>query len=182
MKIRQEIVLPDFDLKPLLETTPLGVTIFHIFDMHKRLDNSKRSLLVDIVCKKIFNNIVATKMRHTDYNILTANIISPFPKECAGAYYVPAISKRHSVTNKPIISRGKVDKVRNSLRLNRSIMRHKTSLHPTETEAGNEIEISEAKMWLDTKLESCDEVIEKWKKLALRQVIYGRIPFVVVGS
>lgn len=165
-------ILPDFDLKTVLETTPLGATIIHFYDVHKRLNHSKRSLLVDIICKRIFNYIVATKMRHTDYNILTAKIISLFPKECAGTYYVPAISKRHSVTNKPIISRGKlVDKVRNLLRLNRSIVRDKTSLLQTETDdIENEIAVSEAKMWLDTKLEPWDEVIEKWKKtFALRK-------------
>ncbi|XP_074033993.1 uncharacterized protein [Leptinotarsa decemlineata] len=90
------ILFPYFDLKTLLESCPLGLLVINYYEKHNCLDNSKRTLLVDIVCKKIYNYVVKHRLIHSDYNVLTAKIITLFPTETAGTYYVPAVSKRNS--------------------------------------------------------------------------------------
>lgn len=158
------ILLPDFDLKTLLEASPLGSLIINYYGKHKSLDNSKRTLLVDIICKKIYNYVVKHRLTHSDYNVLTAKIITLFPMETAGIYYVPAISKKNSITNKPQVAKGRlVDKIRNLLRLSREIQKEKTMSTTHLSEMNITEDIREHKTWLDTRIEPWAEVIEKWK-------------------
>lgn len=158
------ILLPDFDLKTLLEVSPLGLLIMKYYEQNKSLDNSKRTLLVDIVCKKIYNYVVKHRLTHSDYNVLVAKIVTLFPMETVGTYYVPAISKKNSITNKPQVAKGRlVDKIRNLLRLSRAIQKEKTVTHTHITEMNITEDIREYKSWLDTRIEPWSEVIEKWK-------------------
>ncbi|XP_031359189.1 uncharacterized protein LOC116182757 [Photinus pyralis] len=156
--------LPEFDLKTLLDCTPLGSTIIAYYEKNQMLNNSKRSLLVDIICKKIFHFAQKNRVCHSDYNILTAKIITLFPKELSGTYYVPAISKKHSVTNKPIVAKGKlVDKVRNLLRLNRQINANSSKTLETTTALKLDESLRKVKIWLQTRKEPWDEVVTNWK-------------------
>lgn len=53
-------------------------------------------------------------MKHEDYNIITAKIITLFPTEATQTYYIPSIRKNDSFNRRSIVARGKlVDKARN---------------------------------------------------------------------
>lgn len=156
-------VLPEFDLKTLLETTPLGSTILTYYEKYQTFNSAKRSLLVDIIIKKVFNFIVTHRLTHSDYNILTSKIITLFPKECAGTYYVPAIRKKNSPINRPVVAKGKlVDKVRNLLRVNREIKSDTEKNVTVESEFDQSIKND--KLWLGTRTDPWSEVIERWSR------------------
>ncbi|CAH0561713.1 unnamed protein product [Brassicogethes aeneus] len=163
--------LPDFDLKTLLDTTPLGLTVINYYKKNQRLNNSKRRILVDIITKKIFNFIVKHRMTHGDYNLISAKILLLFPKECMGTYYVPAVGKKRSLTNKSIIAKGKlVDKVRNLLRLNRDInsdIEKNTETPETSSNSLNYNVKELDKSWLEIRSEPRTEVISKWQNTVI---------------
>lgn len=55
-------------------------------------------------------------MTHEEYNIISAKIVSLFPTETVGTYFVRPVQKRDSLSGKSILAKGKlVDKVRNLL-------------------------------------------------------------------
>ncbi|KAB0805327.1 hypothetical protein PPYR_02297 [Photinus pyralis] len=115
--------LPEFDLKTLLDCTPLGSTIIAYYEKNQMLNN-----------------------------------------KLSGTYYVPAISKKHSVTNKPIVAKGKlVDKVRNLLRLNRQINANSSKTLETTTELKLDESLRKVKIWLQTRKEPWNEVVTNWK-------------------
>lgn len=49
---------PDFDLTMLLQTTPMGSSILKYYETYNTLNKNKRSLLVDIVIKHLFNYLI----------------------------------------------------------------------------------------------------------------------------
>lgn len=51
-------VFPDFDLKTLLQTSPLGNSVLNFYQANQGLDHTRRSRLVDIIMKHIFNFII----------------------------------------------------------------------------------------------------------------------------
>ncbi|CAH0559341.1 unnamed protein product [Brassicogethes aeneus] len=156
------IEFPDFDLKNLLEVTPLGNTILQYYKKNNLLDNSKKTLLVDIIMKRLFDFYLKHRLTHENYNLITSKIITLFPRECASTYYVPAISKRHSISNRPIIAKGRlVDKCRNLLR----ISTEEKDPEEDSTDKTNEFndEVNNDKVWLFTRHSPWDEVIQKWK-------------------
>lgn len=56
-------------------------------------------------------------LTNQDFDYLAETIVKIFPTESACTYYIPPIPKRHSRTQKSIVSRGKlVDKYRNKMR------------------------------------------------------------------
>ncbi|CAG9763967.1 unnamed protein product [Ceutorhynchus assimilis] len=50
--------LPEFDLKTLLQTSPLGNSVLQFYNANGSLDQKRRNRLVDIMIKHIFNHIV----------------------------------------------------------------------------------------------------------------------------
>lgn len=55
-----------------------------------------------------------SRLRHEDYNTITAKIVTLFSKEAAQVYYIPSVKKRDSFSGHSIVARGKlVDKARN---------------------------------------------------------------------
>lgn len=50
--------LPDFDLRTLMQTSPLGNSVLNYYKANNTLDDTRRNRLVDIIVKHIFNYIV----------------------------------------------------------------------------------------------------------------------------
>lgn len=50
--------LPEFDLRTLLHTSPLGNSILNFYETNNCLDQKRRSRLVDIIIKHLFTYIV----------------------------------------------------------------------------------------------------------------------------
>ncbi|CAG9820023.1 unnamed protein product [Phaedon cochleariae] len=48
------IVFPEFDLRTLLITSPLGNSVLTFYDANKILDNTRRNRMVDIIMKHMF--------------------------------------------------------------------------------------------------------------------------------
>ncbi|XP_074032341.1 uncharacterized protein isoform X2 [Leptinotarsa decemlineata] len=104
----------DFDLKTILQTSPMGNSVLKYYETKKQLDGTRRTRLVDIIMKHLYNHIIKQRLSHDEYTILAAKIVQLFPTETTGIYYIPAIKKRHSVTGKSIVAKGRlVDKCRN---------------------------------------------------------------------
>ncbi|XP_031351954.1 uncharacterized protein LOC116177194 [Photinus pyralis] len=92
----------------------MGNSVVTYYQTQKQLDNKRRTRLVDIIIKYLYTYIIRNRLRHEEYNKITAKIITLFPTETMGIYYVPAVRKNASLTGKPTPARGKlVDKVKN---------------------------------------------------------------------
>lgn len=58
----------------------------------------------------------SSRLKHDEFNVIAAKIVTLFPKEALGTYYVEPIKKRDSLNGKSIPAKGKlVDKCRNIL-------------------------------------------------------------------
>lgn len=91
-----------------------------------------------------------------DYNILSAKIISVFPIECCGTYYVPAVRKKDSIAGKPILARGKlVDKCRNLLHACGPVIVRKKSSTETNGYERSTIKIRRESILEDGKSTAC---------------------------
>lgn len=49
---------PEFDLKTLLQTTPMGNSVLNYYDTHNTLDNPRRICLVDMIVKHLYVYII----------------------------------------------------------------------------------------------------------------------------
>lgn len=79
-----------------------------------------------------------SRLRHEEFNIITSKIVSLFPSEYPGTYYVPAVKKRDSKIGRPILAKGKlVDKCKNLLHSCADVIprRRKRSLEEEQTVA-----------------------------------------------
>lgn len=57
-----------------------------------------------------------SRLTHEQFNILTSKVVSLFPNEYPGTYYVPAVKKSESKSGRPVLAKGKlVDKCKNLL-------------------------------------------------------------------
>lgn len=78
-------------------------------------------------------------MSHDNYTVLAAKILSLFPNEVMGTYYVPAIKKSDTPLKKSIMSRGKlVNCVRNILQRSGDTKRRRT-LSKTDEDKDNAV-------------------------------------------
>ncbi|KAG5892754.1 hypothetical protein JTB14_027018 [Gonioctena quinquepunctata] len=109
-----KIVFPEFDLRTILLTSPLGNSISTFYDANKILDNTRRNIMVDIIMKHMFKYHVTHRLKHADYNIIRAKIIKLFPTEATQTYYIPSVRKKDSFNRNSIAARGKLmNKARN---------------------------------------------------------------------
>ncbi|XP_026326281.1 uncharacterized protein LOC113234979 isoform X2 [Hyposmocoma kahamanoa] len=107
---------PHFDLETLLHTSAGGNSILKYYETYGFLNNTKRNQLTDIIIKHIYTYIVNYRITYEEYNIISAKIISLFPKESIGTYFTKPIKKNNSFNGRSTVARGKlVDKVRNLL-------------------------------------------------------------------
>ncbi|KAJ8930809.1 hypothetical protein NQ314_016341 [Rhamnusium bicolor] len=120
-------------------------------------------------------NIVsqASRLKNDDYNILTAKIITLFPTETVGTYYVHPIKKSNSPTGRPLFARGKlVDKRRNLLHkcgdvfLIRKRKKEKDGQEITKRRCEEVVDYQQNDdvVWLQVNSEPWAIVIEKWNK------------------
>ncbi|CAH0562948.1 unnamed protein product [Brassicogethes aeneus] len=159
---------PDFDLKTLLQTSPLG----KFYETNNSLDNLRRGRLVDIIIKHLFNYIVKHRLKYEQYNKISAKIISIFPKENIGTYFVPPIPKNKSISGKSIFAKGKlVDKCRNLLYISGESKRKKRrerdendDPQAKKSRLTIDKETEDDQIWLKSNFEPWATVLEKWKK------------------
>ncbi|KAK4886725.1 hypothetical protein RN001_002996 [Aquatica leii] len=163
---------PDFDLKTLVSTSPIGLNILQFYAKNQTLDSKKRSQLTDLIIKHIFNYVSKHRLNHEEYNIITSKIIGLFPSESAGVYYIPAVKKINSPTGRSLLAKGKlVDKCRNLLHNCADVV-----IQKLRKSNSDEVEILSKKRtiditdelqnnitWLNTRTEPWSDVIEKWK-------------------
>ncbi|KAG5900544.1 hypothetical protein JTB14_022851 [Gonioctena quinquepunctata] len=70
--------------------------------------------MVDIIMKHMFKYHVTHRLKHEDYILITAKIITLCPTEATQTYYIPSVRKKDSFNQNSIAARGKlVDKARN---------------------------------------------------------------------
>ncbi|CAH0562887.1 unnamed protein product [Brassicogethes aeneus] len=161
----------DFDLKTLLSTSPLGNSILKYYETNGQLDNTRRNRLVDIMIKHLYNHILRRRLNHSDYNKLSAKIISLFSKESIGVYYVPAIRKADSPTGKSILARGKlVDKCRNLIHkceeatpIRKKRKHSEEENQPTPEVTSVSEDIADDILWLQIHSEPFEDVLLKWQ-------------------
>ncbi|KAK5648037.1 hypothetical protein RI129_002929 [Pyrocoelia pectoralis] len=157
---------PDFDLDTLLQTSPMGNSILKYYQTEKVLDNKRRNRLVDIIMKHLYTYIIKNRLRHEEYNKISAKIITLFPTEIMGIYYVPPIKKQYSTTGKSIVARGKlVDKLKNIIYTCEDATPKRTKRKGvlTDTES-DEINTNEDFLWLTLYTDPWSEVISRWEK------------------
>ncbi|KAG5863869.1 hypothetical protein JTB14_027901 [Gonioctena quinquepunctata] len=58
--------------------------------------------MVDIIMKHMFKYHV-TQLKHEDYNIITAKIITLFPTEATRTYYIPSVRKKDSFNRNQLL-------------------------------------------------------------------------------
>ncbi|KAI8427482.1 hypothetical protein MSG28_002015 [Choristoneura fumiferana] len=167
--------LPDFDINTLLQTSAHGSSILNYYKRYQCLNAKKRNILVDIIIKHIYTYIVNNKLRAEDYNLIAARIVSLFPSENIGTYFMRAVPTAKSISGKYIPAKGKlVDKVRNLLYISgEKHRRPKSTQRIPENELENEpknlsLMIDAAHdddcLWLKNNNEPWDEVVLRWKK------------------
>ncbi|XP_073954046.1 uncharacterized protein [Choristoneura fumiferana] len=116
-----------------------------------------------------------SKLRAEDYNLIAARIVSLFPSENIGTYFMRAVPTAKSISGKYIPAKGKlVDKVRNLLYISgEKHRRPKSTQRIPENELENEpknlsLMIDAAHdddcLWLKNNNEPWDEVVLRWKK------------------
>lgn len=102
-----------------------------------------------------------------------------FPKECLGTYYVPAVKKSESVSNKSILAKGKlVDKVRNLIHKCDEAQPKRKRFKQNEDERNSnslatisasdivnddDTKYEEDIQWLKTNRDPWDVVLQKWE-------------------
>ncbi|XP_031327937.1 uncharacterized protein LOC116159147 [Photinus pyralis] len=165
----------------------MGSSVLNYYETNKQLDNIRRKRLIDIIIKHIYTYIITNRLRHDEYNRLTAKIIDLFPNETTGTYYVPAIRERDSSINRSIMAKGKlVDKVKNLIRVcdeaipkrrrkNNDAAPHSTSTN-SETNNNNDepLESNGDYAWLKFNTEPWSDVLVKWENtFHLRQAVRG---------
>ncbi|KAB0790540.1 hypothetical protein PPYR_15061, partial [Photinus pyralis] len=166
-------LLPEFDLRTLLQTSPLGSSILNYYAAHKQLDNTQRSRLVDIITKHLYTHIINYRLKGDDYILLAAKIISLFPTEATGTYYVSPIKKNQSRTGKSIAAKGRlVSKVSNLVSIcgeASPVRKRKAGQNCSEenvfkrpTPIQENLENHEDIVWLKHNTEPWDVVVEKW--------------------
>lgn len=69
-----------------------------------------------------FNSLFYRTIRHSQFDLLSDEIVALFPSESKASYYIPALPKHLSRLNKSEIAKGKlVDKFRNKIKEYRRI-------------------------------------------------------------
>ncbi|KAB0805329.1 hypothetical protein PPYR_02299, partial [Photinus pyralis] len=167
--ITPQLSFPDFDLRTLLQTTPMGSSILKYYQQHNILDHTRRTRLVDIIIKHMYSYIIKNRMKHEEYNQVAAKIISLFPRECLGTYYVPPIRKSESIIGKSVLARGKlVDKVRNLIHKCEEANPKRKRRSKESNDSTDEILEKRGRVnnddmtWLKVNSEPWAEVMEKW--------------------
>ncbi|CAH1176704.1 unnamed protein product [Phaedon cochleariae] len=162
------IVFPEFDLRTLLITSPLGNSVLTFYDANKILDNTRRNRMVDIIMKHMFKYHVTHRLKHEDYNIITAKIITLFLTEATQTYYIPSVKKKDSFNRNSIAARGKlVDKARNLV--------HRSGVSTRKRKIGSSSEVPakittfteedvESQRFLRTRSEPWEEIVQHWNK------------------
>ncbi|XP_026321486.1 uncharacterized protein LOC113231398 isoform X2 [Hyposmocoma kahamanoa] len=162
---------PHFDLETLLHTSAGGNSILKYYETYGFLNNTKRNQLTDIIIKHIYTYIVNYRITYEEYNIISAKIISLFPKESIGTYFTKPIKKNNSFNGRSTVARGKlVDKVRNLL--------YKYGDHTHKRQSGTlenappfkrqyiqglqDLHLRDI-LFLNNNTEPWGEVIQKWK-------------------
>ncbi|GBP43090.1 hypothetical protein EVAR_96352_1 [Eumeta japonica] len=172
--------LPDFDLKTLLRTSPCGNSVLNFYNSTGRLDNTRRNRLTDIIARHVFTHAVNYKITFDEYNFLAAKIITLFPAENIGTYFVRPVSKSQSACGKPTFARGKlIDKVRNFLYKSDAHKRSTSTvqLENEHIEDYNDDDI----LWLRNNYDPWRTVIERWQKTycARQKEIYDNVALFV---
>ncbi|XP_029158411.1 uncharacterized protein LOC114930728 [Nylanderia fulva] len=106
----------DFNLQDLLVKAPYGGSILKYYAENNSLNFSLRTKLVNIIARHLYIYMLKHRLTHFQFELITSKILNLFPNECRSTYYIPAIPKNESPTNKAVMARGKlIDKCRNML-------------------------------------------------------------------
>ncbi|XP_031331406.1 uncharacterized protein LOC116162026 [Photinus pyralis] len=163
---------PEFDLKTLLHVVPHGGKILSFYSENKRLTESLRNKLVDLIITHVYSYILKHRLTHAQYNILCSKIIGLFPNESPQTYYYSG--KR--INNLAVPAKGKlVNKAHNILHQSPDkVYVRKRKIPHNEFEVLKKRTInkeeSDAVTWLKHHREPWDEVLQYWKStFKLRQ-------------
>ncbi|KAB0790100.1 hypothetical protein PPYR_15581 [Photinus pyralis] len=151
----------NLNLKELLLSNALGRVLLLKGQKNKKLTFADRNCLSEIIISYFLNKNI--KLDNSSISCLAEKIVEVFSDEKRETYYVSPITKRRSLTNKPITAKGKlIDKYRNrTYALKKALGITKPTEQPHDIEIPSR-EAVDSQIWLKHNVEPRDEVLVHW--------------------